>query len=229
MNIIKKTLNAVRKRARANRAQIFIQNFTITPDTRILDIGSADGTSIASILRGTEARPENIFIADINKKRLEEGREKFGYVPILIPESGTLPFEDRFFDLVYCSSVIEHVTVPKNQVWTIGSGREFSRVAAMRQESFAHEIRRLGKGYFVQTPNKWFLIESHTWLPFAGYLPRRMLVPLLRITNRYWIKRTSPDWHLLTFAEMRELFPDAVIKKEKLLGMTKSIMAIKIM
>jgi ubiquinone/menaquinone biosynthesis C-methylase UbiE len=229
MSTIEKTVNVVRKRARAKRAQIFLQNFTITRDTKILDIGSENGSSIASVLQGTEALPENVYIADINKKLLEEGRTKFGFVPILISESGTLPFEDRFFDLVYCSSVIEHVTVPKEQVWTMGSGREFLRVAAMRQASIAHEIRRLGKGYFVQTPNKWFLIESHTWLPFVGYLPRRVLVPLLRITNRYWIKRTSPDWRLLTFAEMRKLFPDAVIKKEKLLGMTKSIMAIKIL
>lgn len=227
MDAIAKIVNAVRKRARAKRAQIFLQSFRITDNTRILDVGSEDGSSIASVLWGTEVRPENVFIADINAELLEKGRSRYGFVPILIPESGNLPFVDQFFDVVYCSSVIEHVTVPKAEVWTVASGREFSREAAIRQAGLAQEIKRLGKRYFVQTPNKWFLVESHTWLPFAGYLPRRLLVPLLCLTNRFWVKRTTPDWRLLTVADMRALFPDAVIKKEKLLGFTKSIMAIK--
>jgi SAM-dependent methyltransferase len=227
MSAIAKIVNVVRKQARAKRAQIFLQNFIITADTRILDIGSEDGSSIAAVLRGTEALPKNVFIADINLEPLEKGQARYGFVPVLLNESGDLPFEDQFFDVVYCSSVIEHVTVSKEQVWTIASGRKFSQLAALRQAGIAKEIRRLGKRYFVQTPNKWFLIESHTWLPFAGYLPRRLLVPLLRLTNRFWVKRTTPDWRLLTVADMRALFPDAVIMKEKLLGFTKSIMAIK--
>jgi len=227
MTAIEKIVNAVRKQARAKRAQILLQNFIITADTRILDIGSEDGSSIAAVLRGTKALPKNVFIADINPEPLEKGRARYGFVPVLITESGTLPFEDQYFDLVYCSSVIEHVTVPKEQVWKIVSSREFLRAATIGQASIAHERRRLGKGYFVQTPNKWFLIESHTWLPFLGYMPRRLLVPLLRLSNRFWVKRTSPDWRLLTLSDMRSLFPDAEVKKEKLLGMTKSIMAIK--
>jgi len=227
MSAIAKIVNAVRKQARAKRAQIFLQNYLITADTKILDIGSEDGSSIAAVLRSTKALPKNVFIADINAEPLEKGRAKYGFVPVLITESGGLPFEDQFFDVVYCSSVIEHVTVSKEHVWTIASGREFSQLAALRQAGIAKEIRRLGKRYFVQTPNKWFLVESHTWLPFVGYLPRRLLVPLLRMTNRFWVKRTSSDWRLLTVDDMRVLFPDAVIKKEKLLGMTKSIMAIK--
>ena len=227
MSVIAKIVNFARIHARAKRAQIFLQNYFITADTKILDIGSEDGSSIAAVLQCTEALPKNVFIADINPEPLEEGRARYGFVPVLITESGNLPFEDQFFDIVYCSSVIEHVTVSKEQVWAIASGREFSHLAALRHAGIAKEIRRLGKRYFVQTPNKWFLVESYTWLPFVGYLPRRILVPLLRMTNRFWVKRTSPDWRLLTVDDMRVLFPDAVIEKEKLLGMTKSIMAIK--
>src|SRR5690606_41323531 len=95
------------------------------------------------------------------------------------------------------------------------------------QQDFAREIARLGKGYFVQTPCKSFPFESHSWLPFVAYVPRPALIPLLSASNRVWIKKTTPDWHLLSESEMRRLFPDATIVKERLGGFTKSLMAIR--
>ncbi|MBY0485157.1 MAG: class I SAM-dependent methyltransferase, partial [Gammaproteobacteria bacterium] len=97
--------------------------------------------------------------------------------------------------------------------------------AQTRQSEFANEIRRLGKGYFVQAPYRWFPIETHSWLPFVGYLPRRLQVLLIRFTNRFWIKRTSPDFYLPTMEDMKHYFPDASILKEYALGMTKSLIA----
>lgn len=227
MSVIEKIVNRVRAQARGKRARIFAENFTITSETRVIDIGSEDGSAIARVLAGTCVRPQNVFIADINEAFVKAGQNQYGFTPIVIPESGTLPFPDQFFDVVYCSSVIEHVTIPKNEVWGVRSAREFMERALAQQAVFAREIRRLGKAYFVQTPNKWFPVESHTWLPFVGYLPRRLLIPILRITNRVWVKRTTPDWYLLTARDMRVFFPDAVILREHFFGLTKSLMAIK--
>ncbi len=227
MGVFETLVHQISGYARQKRARLFRESFAITPTTRILDIGSEDGSAIAAVLDGTHARPDQVYIADIDPELLRKGRERYGFVPTVIPESGRLPFEDGFFDIVYCSSVIEHVTAPKNEVWGMRSGSEFRRQARQHQHTFAAEIRRLGKRYYVQTPNKWFPVESHTWLPFVGYLPRWVLVPLLTGTNRVWVKRTNPDWHLLAVKDMRELFPDAEIARERLLGFTKSIMAIK--
>ena len=209
------------------RARIFLENFSPSPQTRILDIGSEDGTNIALVLKTSPVRPENVYIADIDEQMVLKGREKFGFSPIVIPESGRLPYEDGFFDIVYCPSVIEHVTVPKSQVWSVKSGAVFKETALKRQQEFAREICRLRRKYFVQTPYKWFPIESHTWLPFVGYLPRRVLIPILRISNRIWVKKTTPDWYLLSEWQMSRLFPEALIQKERFIGLTKSIMAIK--
>ncbi len=74
--------------------------------------------------------------------------------------SVSIPFADGEFDLVYCSSVIEHVPPERR-----------GRLAA--------EIRRVGRGFFVQTPAFAFPIEPHSLLPLAHWLPR----PLAR---RYW-------------------------------------------
>jgi SAM-dependent methyltransferase len=214
-------------RARARRAELFRQRFAITPSTRILDLGSETGTAINSVLQGTAAAAANVYIADINEKQVNEGARRFGYQPVVIDESGRLPFEDGFFDIVYCSSVIEHVTVPKEEVWSLRSGSEFRRRALLRQQEFANEIRRLGRQYYVQTPYRHFLIESHSWLPGMAWLPRPVLVPTLRFTNRVWIKRSSPDWYLLNRREMAQLFPGAEIAEEKSFGLTKSLMAIR--
>ncbi len=195
--------------------------------SRVLDLGSEDGSHIHSVLAGTPVRPDNVFIADIDATAVARGSQQFGYQPVVIGETSRLPFDDGYFDVVYCSSVIEHVTVPKSQVWSIRSGAHFRRIAAERQAEFAQEIMRLGKQYFVQTPHRGFPVESHSWLPMAGYLPRRMLIPLLAVSNRAWIKRTAPDWRLLDEGELSALFSDAVILRERFCGLTKSIIAVR--
>ena len=71
-----------------------------------------------------------------------------------------LPFADGEFDLVYCNSVIEHVP-PE------------------RREAFAAELRRVGRGWYVQTPAWSFPLEPHALLPFAHWLPPTPAPPLL--------------------------------------------------
>jgi SAM-dependent methyltransferase len=206
---------------------VFRRSFDLDANTKILDLGSETGSNIHSVLQGTLVKPDNIYIADIDPEQIQVGTKQYGYVPVLIGESGTLPFEDHFFDIVYCSSVIEHATIPKDQVWALSSGREFQTRAIARQRQFADEIQRLAHQYFVQTPYKHFPFESHSWLPFVSWIPRRMLVPLLRITNTFWVKKTAPDWHLLGKSDFADMFPGALIIEEKWCGLVKSLMAIK--
>lgn len=113
-------------------------------------------------------------------------------------EGKPLPFDAGFFDIVYCSSVLEHVTVPKSEIWELTSSSEFRKRALDSQSVFAEEIKRVGKQYFVQTPCRSFPIESHSWLPIAGILPQELAVPLFRQANKIWVKATIPDIYLLT-------------------------------
>jgi len=216
------------KRAREKRAELFRRSFTLDETTRILDIGSETGANIHAVLKGTRVRPENVYIADIQARLIDMGATCYGYVPVHVQEAGPLPFPDQFFDIVYCSSVIEHVTLPKGSVWHEWSGRRFREVSRLRQKEFAAEIRRLGKRFFVQTPYRHFPIEPHSWLPFAAWLPRWALIPVLRLANYAWVTQPVPDWHLLDRGEMTELFGDARIMEEKSFGLTKSLMAVKL-
>lgn len=191
---------------------------------RILDLGGDDGGHIAQVLPFREG----VVVADISPESLRRASEVYGFETLLLDESGRIPEGEQSFDIVFCSSVIEHATVDKDDLEAYATTSAFEEAAFERQQVLAREVRRVGKAYFVQTPNKYFVIESHTWLPVAVvFLPRAAQIRLLRLLNRWWPKKTSPDWHLLTFREMQRLFPDGHVVRERWLGMTKSLIAIK--
>jgi len=214
-------------RARQRRAALFRAAFGLDGETRILDLGSESGSNIHTVLEGTPVAPANTYIADINRDLIETGARQFGFQPVLVGENGKLPFPDGYFDIVYCSSVIEHVTLPKNEVWSTKSGKEFRERSLAHQRSFAREIQRVGRQFFVQTPYRWFFIESHSWLPFVGWLPRELILPILKASRKFWPKWTTPDWHLLNKRQLAGMFEGAEIRDEKWCGLTKSIMAVK--
>lgn len=227
MNPIRGAVLQFSRRARERRASIFRDAFSMGPTTRLLDLGSQNGSHFHSVLGDTDYKPENVWIADISEDLVKEGERRFGFRAVLLDESGRLPFEDGFFDIVHCSSVIEHVSVPKEEMWTLWSGRRFHDVASRRQAAFAQELRRVARGYYVQTPYRHFPVESHTWLPGVAWLPRPALLLTLRGTNRVWVKKTQPDWNLLDHETFGALFPDAEIREEKVMGLTKSLIAIR--
>ena len=133
-----------------------------------------------------------------------------------IGDARKIEAEDQSFDVVFSNSVIEHVG-------NIGD-----------QEQMAREVRRVGKRYFVQTPNKYFPLEPHFLFPFFQFLPLGVRIWLLRNFNLGWIART-PDptearrivesIRLLDRQELLAQFPNARIYEEKLLGLTKSFVA----
>ena len=224
---LSRVMHAISDAARQKRARIFRSAFELTETTRILDLGSETGRNIHAVLQGTRVLPKNVYICDIHQPLIEAGAERYGFVPVLARDGEALPFAPQSFDIVYCSSVIEHVTLAKNEVWKERSQRRFVEKSHQRQLGFAAEIRRLGRQYFVQTPYRGFPIESHSWLPFMGWLPRPVLLPVMRCTNAVWVKETNPDWRLLNRREMQGLFPDARLVAEKFAGLTKSLVAVK--
>lgn len=208
-----------------HRNAIVRKNIDLNLAKKVLDLGGGTGTRMRSLFPN---RTEGIFIADISEEELNEAKNKYGFETILLDESGKIPFEDKYFDFVFCNSVIEHVTVDKDDIYKITSNKVFKQKSLSRQKILAEEIKRVGKTYFVQTPNKHFIIESHTWFPsFYIYMSRKIQIKVINILNKYWIKSSGPDFLLLTFNDLRNLFSDAEIIREKSFFMTKSLIAIK--
>ena len=211
-------------RQRARRGQMFLDSFDISPETRILDLGGGTGGHIASILKG----PADVTVADISESDLAQAADRGYHTVRLAGDEDVLPFADNQFDIVFCSSVIEHVTGPKDEMRWMTDDRRFNQNADRYQGQFASELRRVARGYFVQTPYKYFIVESHSWLPvFIVMMPRWLMVPTIRFTNRFWPKGTRPDFRLFTRRQMQTLFPDSEIASERVMGLTKSLIAIR--
>jgi len=123
-----------------------------------------------------------------------------------------LQFADQSFDLVFSNSVIEHLYTYNNQ------------------KKMAGEIRRVGKKYFVQTPNKYFFIEPHYALPLFQFMPSPLVYFILTKTKLSRMHRWDPQYarsyleeiRLLSLQEMKVLFPEGKVYLEKFLGMNKS-------
>jgi len=122
-------------------------------------------------------------------------------------------FEDRSFDLAFSNSTIEHL-------FTLD-----------RQEAMAREIRRVANAYWVQTPNFWFPVEPHFhWFGWQ-WLPEPARVAMIRRFRCGWrgpcsdpqrARELVREVRLLDGRELRSLFPDATILRERFLGLTKS-------
>jgi hypothetical protein len=210
-------------KARKNRAKIFKSYFNLNENTRILDLGGGDGSLLATTL---DIKPA-ICIADIDKELLEVAKKRYGFEVMELDESGRIPCAKNQYDIIFCNSVIEHVTVDKKDIYEIHSDKTFRTAAFERQKLFANEIRSKCDKYFVQTPYKYFPIESHSWLPGIFVLmPRKTQINLIKFFNKFWPKKTWPDFNLLTEREMKELFPEAKIVREKSFLFTKSLIAV---
>jgi ubiquinone/menaquinone biosynthesis C-methylase UbiE len=110
----------------------------------------------------------------------------------LVADGRNLPFDARSFDWVFSNAVIEHVGA-----WS-------------EQQRFASEIRRVAsRGYFVTTPNKFFPIEPHTMLPFYQFLPLSIKKKVAPFSPGYL--REYEEIHLISRAQMKTLFPEAII------------------
>lgn len=128
-------------------------------------------------------------------------------------------YPDGAFDVVFSNSVIEHVGGPEDQ------------------RRMAHEVRRVGRAYFVQTPNRYFPVEPHFLVPCFQFLPISVRVYLVRHLDLGWIGRGNriadratarelvTEIRLLNARELRGLFPDATIYRERVFGLTKSFVA----
>jgi Methyltransferase domain len=133
-----------------------------------------------------------------------------------------LPFKDAAFDIAFSNSVIEHVGTREDQ------------------KMFAEEIARVARFYWVQTPNRGFPVELHLMLPFIHYLPRawqrqiikrftvwELLVRPSESQRSFYIEHFLNDIKLLDKIDLQCLFPDAKILSERVLGVAKSLIAVR--
>ena len=96
-------------------------------------------------------------------------------------------------------------------------------------------VRGLADRFWIQTPYRYFPIEPHWLFPGFQFLP---VAARARVAAR-WPVNPYPsadvaagvgdalDVELLSTTELRHLFPEATILRERFSGLTKSLIALR--
>jgi hypothetical protein len=193
------------------RVKVFYETFAITKDTRVLDLGG--GPIFWEFARSLGLPLPQVTVLNIRSA----GRLHPPLVSV-IGDAKAAPFDDFSFDIAFSNSLIEHL------------------VDWESQRSFAAEVKRLARSYFIQTPDRRFPVEPHYVTPLIHWLPqsaRRLLVRnctvwgILRRPSREYVDQVVAEIRLLDKMEMAKLFPDAQIRSERFLGLSKSVIAYK--
>jgi len=194
-------------KARQRRWETFVRNFPELSEMHVLDIGG-DGRSW--LLAGV--RPAHLTLVNITPQPVDEP-----WMTSLVADACDLP-QTLEADLVFSNSVIEHV----GGHW--------------RRQRFAEVIRTAASRYWVQTPYRYFPIEPHFLFPYLQHLPKAVQASVIvswpvgnygMVRERDVALKRIMDIELLSVVEMKAYFPDARIQRERLSGLTKSLIAVK--
>lgn len=204
MNKIKRIIDRASDYNRERKYRLFLKIFQPDKNSKILDVGAAEKEwrDTSNLLEKRYLYPENITALGVDN--FEQFNARYPKVKIVKYGGGPFPFKDNSFDFCWCNAVIEHV-----------GDRD-------QQAKFLKEISRVAKRAFVTTPNRYFILESHSRVILLHYLPRDLFNRILKITGNSYPGHLI---HLLGFNDIIRLLRECKLKdyeiiRNKLLGLT---------
>lgn len=200
---------SVAERLRAKRWADLLTTFPDLEQMHVVDLG---GT--ASAWLRAPIRPKHVTVLTFEP----EGAEEVEWIDAWHADACDLPVALLGLqpDLVYSNAVLEHVG------------------GAERRARFADTVHRLAERHWVQTPYRYFPLEPHWLFPGFQFLP---VATRVAISRRWRLAHSAaPDQaalvdevlsvELVGLAEFRHLFQSSEIRHERLLGLTKSLIAV---
>jgi hypothetical protein len=194
------------ERFRARRWADLAGTFPDLPDMSVLDVG---GDARAWTLSGL--RPRRLVLLNVVE---QEGLEP--WMESVVADACDPPDLGEF-DLAYSNAVIGHV------------GGHYRRL------QYAETIRR-HRRYWVQTAYRYFPVEPNFLVPGLQHLPRALQARVVMrwpIGNYATVKDRDRalmrllEIELLSASELRFYFPEAEIRRDRLAGLTKSLIAVR--
>ena len=191
----RRVLKNLSHRSRTKKFDLLNKVFCPRPQDRVLDVGASGEVFLQYSLEDVYPFPERIVAGGYEAHEILAARRQYPQPQYALFDGCALPFPDQSFDLVFSNAVIEHI---------LGPGR---------QEKFAQEVMRVGKSWFVTTPNYWYPFETHHHLPFFQFLPRPVQMQYNRLLGTHIPKGTVQELGLLSARQLRRLFPTSRIAK----------------
>jgi SAM-dependent methyltransferase len=202
--------------SRRRKLQLFNELMRPTAQMRVLDVGAEIGPDPGAGVHLIDVYPwkHNISAVNTSPEHIQHIKDRYPDVDARVADACRLPWEDKHFDIVCSNAVIEHV----------GSFDD--------QRQMAREIMRVGRRWFVTTPNRWYPFEFHmrlpfvTWLPFHGYIWFSRLVSYSHVRRTYVFGAPVTDTRLLSASGLRRCFPGSRIVKHRVTFMAETLIAI---
>jgi len=130
--------------------------------TKILDLGCGDGlTSFYLSLK------ENVEVIGVDLN-VEEAKEKFPHIKFISSSAEDLPFEDNFFDEIYCFDVLEHVDDIDKTL------SEVSRVLKSRGELIAEVPSAKSEEFLLRIRPNYHKEIHHQRIFYPGQLEKKL-------------------------------------------------------
>jgi len=206
-SIFRKLLKNLSHKSRTKKFDLLRQVWPPRPKDRVLDVGVSGQVFLQYALEDVYPYPDRIVGGGYEPGEIVAARQHYPHPQYVIFDGCALPFPDQSFELVFSNAVIEHI---------LGPGR---------QQKFAQEIMRVGKSWFVTTPNFWYPFESHHHLPFFQFLPRSMQMQYNRLLGTHIARGTVQELGLLSARQMHALFPTSRITKVRVTFWPETLVA----
>lgn len=206
-----KSPSSLSARARTRRWAEIRRRFPEIAEMRVLDVG---GT--AAFWHAAPVRPAALTILNVDPQSAPwDGNRSRAIVGDACERQAELDGER--FDLVVCNSVLGFV-----------GGHDRRRAMAARIHEYADR-------HWVQTPNRGFPIEPCTVFPLWHFLPLRAQAEVcLRwpfghrgAASLHEARELALTNDVLATTHVRHYFPTSELWRERMLGMTKSLVAIR--
>ena len=200
----------ISRRVRARIYEAFMSMVGPAPDAKIIDVGVTADESYVEANFFEAMYPYKAMITATGVEDASALEKKYPGLRFVRTDAGALPFDDDEFDVAFSHAVIEHV----------GS--------ADRQREFVAELLRVAKVLFLTTPDRWFPMEFHTYLPFIHWLPKPRHRWLLKRLGLTFLAQES-NLNLLTKRELGSLFPATVerqVTSFRLLGLSSNLVVV---
>ncbi len=203
--------------SRSRKLELFKQMIAPAKGLRVLDVGAeADPSGNRGLQFIDSYQWKNCLSAiNLSSEHISSIKSLYPEIEAVEGDACKLPWPDKYFDVVYSNAVIEH----------LGSFEQ--------QMKMASEIMRVGKKWFVTTPNRWYPFEFHmrlplvTWLPRKGYLWAGSIVSYNHNTKSYAFNNgMRRDLRLMTTRELKRAFPGSKIVKQRVTFMPETLIAV---
>jgi SAM-dependent methyltransferase len=202
--------------SRARKLELFNQIMDPAKDMKLLDVGAQINPNSHKEHQLIDTYPwkHNFAVVNISQEHVSAIKKRYPEVETVVGDACDLPWPDKSFDIVFSNAVIEH----------LGSFN--------RQKKMASEIMRIGKRWFVSTPNRWFPFEFHlrlpfvTWLPGNSYLRIGRIISYNHIRGKYMFGMKREDLRLLSARELQVCFSGSKIIKQRVTFMAETLIAV---